>query len=66
MLLPQPDDSARRLPDEVRYAADAEAIALFLSANGVAPRPATRGAEIAPEDLAGLAADMTVLVECWN
>lgn len=66
MLLPQPDDSARRLPDEVRYAADAEAIALFLSANGVAPRPATRGTEIAPEDLAVLAADMTVLVECWN
>jgi len=66
MLLPQPADGARRLPDEVRYAADAEAIALFLSANGVAPRPATRGAEIAPEDLALLAADMTVLVECWN
>ena len=66
MLLPQAQDGARRLPDEVRYAADAEAIALFLSANGVAPRPAVRGAEIAPEDLALLAADMTVLVECWN
>lgn len=66
MLLPRPEDGARRLPEEVRYAADAEAIALFLSENGVTPRPANRGTEVAPEDLALIAADMTVLVECWN
>jgi peptidoglycan hydrolase-like protein with peptidoglycan-binding domain len=68
MLLPRADDPARRLPDDVRYAADAEAIALFLDANGITPRPAQSpdGASIAPEDLAVIAADMTVLVECWN
>ncbi|MGI1662758.1 serine protease [Palleronia sp. KMU-117] len=68
MLLPRARDTAQRLPDDVRYAADAEAIALFLDANGITPRPAqsTGAAPIAPEDLAVLAADMTVLVECWN
>jgi peptidoglycan hydrolase-like protein with peptidoglycan-binding domain len=66
LLLPPSDDPARQLPREVRYAADAEAIALFLDANGVRPAPSTASAEVAPEDLAVLAADMTVLVECWN
>jgi hypothetical protein len=66
LLLPPSDDPARQLPQDVRYAADAEPIALFLDANGVQPSPSTGGAEVAPEDLAVLAADMTVLVECWN
>jgi peptidoglycan hydrolase-like protein with peptidoglycan-binding domain len=66
LLLPPAGDPARQLPQDVRYAADAEAIALFLDANGVRPTPSAAGAEIAPEDLAVLAADMTVLVECWN
>lgn len=66
LLLPPSDDPARRLPQDVRYAADAEAIALFLDANGVQPSPSTASVEVAPEDLAVLAADMTVLVECWN
>lgn len=66
MLLPRPEDGARRLPEDVRYAADAEAIALFLTENGVTPRPSDGGTEIAPEDMGQIAADMTVLVECWN
>jgi S1-C subfamily serine protease len=66
LLLPPEEDAARRLPDEVRYATDAEAIATFLSLNGVQPRASDRAEALAPEDLATLAADMTVLVRCWN
>jgi S1-C subfamily serine protease len=66
LLLPSTVDPARQLPQDVRYAANAEAIALFLDANGVPPSPSTAAAEVAPEDLAVLAADVTVLVECWN
>ncbi|NNE81115.1 MAG: peptidoglycan-binding protein [Silicimonas sp.] len=58
--------SARKLPDDVAFAADAPVLAEFLSANGVNPAAADPGEEMAPEDLTLLAADLTVLVSCWN
>lgn len=65
-MLLEPDSGARLLPAGVAFAADAPALAEFLSANGVSAAAADPDAAMAPEDLALLAADLTVLVSCWN
>mgnify|MGYP001812508632 CR=1 FL=1 len=65
MLLPK-KESARQLPGDVAFAADAPVLAEFLSANGISAKAADAGDPIAPEDLTLLAGDMTVLVSCWN
>lgn len=65
MLLAR-DNGSRLLPQDVRFAAGAEALTSFLNEHGLAARPQTQSAAYAPEDLAALAADMTVLVQCWN
>ena len=59
-------DGTRQLPGDVAFAADAPVLAEFLSQNGVTPAAADPGATMAPEDLTLLAADLTVLVSCWN
>ncbi|WP_212524440.1 serine protease [Actibacterium sp. MT2.3-13A] len=59
-------DGARQLPQDVSFAASVPAIADFLSVNGVTVEAAEPAAQIAPEMLALKAADMTVLVSCWN
>lgn len=66
MLLPRNGDGSKLLPDGVNFAADAEAIAFLLSEAGVIPRKSLANGVVAPEDLALLAADMTVLVSCWE
>ncbi len=65
-MLLAPSDGARQLPDDVAFAADAPVLVEFLSANGVTPAAADPGDTLAPEDLTLLAADLTVLVSCWN
>lgn len=65
VLLSQ-DTGAQQLPGDVSFAAKVPAVAEFLSANGVTPAAADDTSAIAPEDLTGLAADMTVLISCWN
>ena len=65
VLLPR-SDGPRQLPEEVRFAADAMAAATFLSDNGVSPRATNGGEPLDPLSLSRLAADMTVLVRCWN
>ncbi|MBT8458465.1 MAG: trypsin-like peptidase domain-containing protein [Boseongicola sp.] len=59
-------DSARQLPGSVAFALDASVLSEFLAANGIATPVSAAADEIAPEDLTLLAADMTVLVSCWN
>ncbi len=66
LLLPRVSASDRALPADVHFAADANAISGFLETNGVTVAPPAATTEMAPEDLALLGADMTVLVECWN
>ncbi|HEX9857995.1 MAG TPA: serine protease, partial [Paracoccaceae bacterium] len=66
MLLPRPSGGARQLPAEVSYAAFAPALATALAEAGVIPAASNRQGALPPEDLTGLAADMTVLVSCWN
>lgn len=59
-------DGTRKLPQDVSFAANVPALAEFLSANGIPMSASEDTAPIAPEDLALRAADMTVLVSCWN
>ncbi|MEM9343498.1 MAG: serine protease [Pseudomonadota bacterium] len=66
MLLPKPGSATQTLPGDVHYAADAEAIAAFLADNGVSLQSVGDTPTLAPEDLAILGADITVLVECWE
>ncbi len=65
ILLADPE-GARRLPDNVDLAASVPAIAELLSANGVEMTAADRAGKMAPEDLTELAANLTVMVNCWN
>jgi hypothetical protein len=66
LLLPRAAGGTRQLPRDVSFAADAAALATFLSDSGVAPAASVSTEAVAPEDLGVLAADMTVLVSCWN
>ncbi|MEM7718824.1 MAG: trypsin-like peptidase domain-containing protein [Pseudomonadota bacterium] len=66
MLLADDTGGARQLPDDVAFAADAPVIADFLFVNGITPAATDIGTPIPPEDLTLLAADLTVLVSCWN
>lgn len=67
MLLPRPSEGGRILPDDVSFAAGRETIAAFLAANGIGTEGVPEGStSLAPEDLSDAAANMTVLVECWN
>ncbi len=66
-LLQDSAGGARQLPGDVAFSVDALALADFLGLNGVTKAaPAEAGDAMAPEDLTALAADMTVLVSCWN
>lgn len=65
MLLPR-EQSTRQLPGNVAFAAQAPVLAEFLSANGISASASVSDQAMAPEDLTLLAADLTVLVSCWN
>ncbi|MGR3341923.1 MAG: serine protease [Paracoccaceae bacterium] len=66
MLLTADRNGNRRTPEAVSFAADANAIADFLARHGIAAAAADASAAMAPEDLMLAAADLTVLVSCWN
>lgn len=65
MLIPVPT-SARKLPDDVRFALTVEAITGVLSQAGLSVREATETASLAPEDITDRGVGMTVLVSCWE
>lgn len=65
MLLPAPQ-SGRKLPDGVSFAADADAVRQVLTEAGIEAAAATTTDSLAPETLTRNAADMTVLVSCWE
>ncbi|MFV2053422.1 trypsin-like peptidase domain-containing protein [Aliiroseovarius sp. YM-037] len=65
MLLPKPT-GGQQLPDEVSFSAKAQSVKDALEANGVTVSDAEANEQMAPEALTRLAADMTVLVSCWN
>lgn len=66
MLLPDDAGSNRALPEDVAFAADAGVISAFLAANGYPAASSRQGAAMTAESITKLAADMTVLVSCWN
>ncbi|MGX9357367.1 trypsin-like peptidase domain-containing protein [Roseobacteraceae bacterium S113] len=62
----QPREIAgRQLPEDVAFAADAEALRALLSQAGITP-VAGAGRAMAPEDMTARASAMTVLVSCWE
>lgn len=65
MLLPERSGS-RQLPADVRFAAKAEAIQNVLALAGLQTDPVHSTTTIDPVDLTNLAADVTVLVQCWE
>ena len=65
MLLPDPE-TGQRLPRDVSFAADAEALSQVLEAAGLNARNGTDNAPISPDELSRRASGMTVLVSCWD
>lgn len=66
MLLPAPRASAQKLPPGVGFAVNSATLSDFLAQNGISPQTVQSGDALAPEDLSMIAADITVLVNCWN
>jgi len=66
MLLPPEAGGDRRLPEDVSFAAKAAALATFVSDSGYSAAASDNDRTLAPEDLTRLAADLTVLISCWN
>ena len=60
------ETGARQLPGDVAFAAQSAVLQAFLSDNGISIPAEDPSEEMAPEDLTLLAADLTVLVSCWN
>lgn len=65
MLLPAPA-KGRQLPQDVSFAADADAIRSVLDKAGIAASGTTTGEKLPPDDLTRRATGMTVLVSCWD
>lgn len=59
-------EADRQLPEDVYFAIKPEPMGKMLSEQGVTPQNDGATGIMAPEDLALLASDMTVLVSCWN
>lgn len=66
MLLPQPATPDRLLPEDMSFAVGAEAIQVLLRDNGLRPAAVARSEVLPDTELGRIAADMTVLVSCWN
>lgn len=73
MLLPKASQDGRVLPDDVSFAADAEAIRVLLdkvatagTASAAAPGGTPAPGAMAAEDIARVGRDMTVEVSCWE
>lgn len=65
MLLPR-ESGARSLPEEVNFAADADAIRAVLAQAGVTAGQSNSSDAIDPIDLTAAGQAMTVLVSCWD
>lgn len=66
MLLPRVSEGGKVLPKDVAFAVSSQTIAAALAPAGVTVRQAQPTGAMAPQDLARRAADMTVLVSCWE
>ena len=66
MLLPAPGAEGRALPADVTLAVKARALDALLDRAGIVALTAPDGAALPPERLSERAAEMTVLVSCWE
>lgn len=66
MLLGQPQDDARQLPEDVNFAVNSSAIQEFLRNSDISSGTLRDDVVVAPEMLTRTAGDLTVLVSCWN
>lgn len=66
VLLPSQTNAGRSLPDGVSFALKAKTVTSFLRDNGISPKSTDTVTSIDPVDLSARAADMTVLVSCWE
>jgi hypothetical protein len=66
MLRPSGGNSSQVLPPDVSFATDAQAISGWLSANGAPAAASDRLTAMSAEDLTRQAANLTVLVGCWD
>jgi hypothetical protein len=66
MLLAAPSDSGQVLPADVGFIAKSATLSAFLAANGVSATATEIQGALTPYDLSALAADITVLVSCWE
>jgi len=64
MLLEQ-SEGTRKLPEDVSFAMDSDAIRDVLTSAGVTVSQASPSGFVEPEDLSRQAEGMTVLVSCW-
>jgi peptidoglycan hydrolase-like protein with peptidoglycan-binding domain len=65
MLLPKAD-SAQKLPGDVAFAADADAIRALLDGAGISAQISKASGDLSPNDLVRISTGMTVLVSCWD
>ncbi|MAM62551.1 MAG: peptidoglycan-binding protein [Maritimibacter sp.] len=65
-MLKSDSDGSRQFPEEVSFATKAPALAAFLEANGVTSTPVDGAQSLSPHALSVKAADMSVLVSCWE
>ncbi|MEL6689131.1 MAG: serine protease [Pseudomonadota bacterium] len=65
LLRPAPEAAGQILPQNVRFALDTDTIRDRLAAEGVAIREVSVPARMDPVEIAALADDITVLVQCW-
>lgn len=66
MLLPKAQTNGQALPPEVSFSVDADQIVSSLQSTGLTVETTDSVAFMTPEMLTLMAADMTVLVSCWN
>jgi len=66
MLLPKSQLNGQSLPQDVSFALDADQIVASVTGAGVSVETTNSVAYMTPESLTLMAADMTVLVSCWN
>jgi peptidoglycan hydrolase-like protein with peptidoglycan-binding domain len=66
LLLAAPSGGGQVLPADVGFAAKSGALTAFLAANGVTVTTTDIQGALTPYDLSALAADITVLVSCWE
>lgn len=66
VLLPRPETPGRMLPEDVQFAASAEAVRRMVSGAGLTPSTSRATNALSAEMLTRISADLTVLVSCWN